>query len=100
MSKFFALLGLFVVVSCAPQPEVTKRKMISLLQKFDLYDYNGDGHLDESELRESEKRSGIPAAEIIEFYDTGKDGRISLAEATAGLSRIDEAQELVRENAR
>lgn len=98
MSKYLALLGIAVVVSCAPHPETTKRKMISLLEKFDRWDYNGDGYLDATELREADMEGGVPAAEIIAFYDTNNDKRISLMEAKAGLSRVDEANELDRQN--
>ena len=71
--------------------------MIGLLEKFDRWDYNGDGQLTLSELKEAEELSGLPAAEILAFYDTGKNERISLAEAEAGMSRIDEAKLTVKE---
>ena len=48
-------------------------------------------------LPNSEKVSGLPAAEIVEFYDTNKDGKISLREAQAGISRVDEAREVVKQ---
>jgi Ca2+-binding EF-hand superfamily protein len=70
--------------------------VIGLLEKFDRWDYNGDGHLVASELGDAEKLSGLPVAEIIDFYDTDKDGRISFAEAQAGMSRLDEARETVK----
>jgi len=41
--------------------------------------------------------SGLPAADILAFYDTGKNGRISLAEAEAGMTRLDEAKVTVKE---
>ncbi len=69
--------------------------MIGLLQKFDRWDYNGDGYLVASELKDAEQLSGIDSSEIIEFYDSNMDGRISLTEATAGMSRVDEARELL-----
>ena len=72
-----------------------KRQVIGLLEKFDRWDYNGDGHLVASELGDAEKLSGLPVEEIIDFYDTDKDGRISFAEAQAGMSRLDEARETV-----
>ncbi len=89
------ILGL---ASCAsgPGPITPKtpveRQMIGLLQKFDHWDENGDGYLVASELKSAEKASGHSRAKIIEFYDTNRDGRISLKEAQDGLQRTDEAE--------
>jgi hypothetical protein len=95
--KHFAALPFIALAACAPQPGPVKRQMIGLLEKFDRWDYNGDGQLTLSELEEAEELSGLPAAEILAFYDTGKNGRISLAEAEAGMSRLDEARLVVKE---
>jgi hypothetical protein len=79
--------------SCSPGlgPVVPKtkveRQMIGLLEKFDRWDYNGDGKLTASELGEATKLSGVPAADIIKFYDTNGDGGITLREAQAGYGR-------------
>ena len=70
--------------------------MIGLLQKFDRWDYNGDGYLTASELKPAQKASGHKPAEILEFYDTNKDGRISLREAQAAYSRSSEAEQLIK----
>lgn len=91
---FFAT---FALAACAPQPGPVKRQMVGLLEKFDRWDYNGDGQLALSELKEAEQLSGLSAADILGFYDAGKNGRISLAEAQAGMSRLDEARETVQE---
>lgn len=93
--KRFAILGAIGLSACAPQPGPVKRQMVGLLEKFDRWDYNGDGHLVASELKDAEHLSGLPVAEIIRFYDTGKDGRISFQEAQSGISRLDEARETV-----
>ena len=82
------------LLSCAPNPGPIKRQMVGLLEKFDRWDYNGNGHLEKSELKESALLSQFTEAEIIDFYDTGKDGRISFAEAKAGMSRVGEAREV------
>ena len=95
--KYFIILPLVALAACAPQPGPVKRQMIGLLEKFDRWDYNGDGQLTLSELKEAEELSGLPAADILAFYDTGKNGRISLAEAEAGMSRHDEAKLTVKE---
>ncbi len=88
---------MIALTACTPQPGPVKRQMIGLLEKFDRWDYNGDGQLSLSELKEAEEVSGFPAADILSFYDSGKDGRISLAEAEAGMSRLDEAKVTVKE---
>lgn len=98
MLKIVSAAGLLFLVCCAPTPGPTKRKMVGLLQKFDKWDYNGDGQLQKSELKEAEQLGGVSADEIIEFYDTSKNGRISLTEASKGLSRVDEARELTEGN--
>lgn len=95
MKKTYGIL-VFTLVSCASHPGPIKRQMIGLLEKFDRWDYNGDGYLVASELKDAEQASGLPAAEIVEFYDTNKDNKISLREAKAGLSRVDEARKTVK----
>ncbi len=95
--KHYAALPIIALVACAPQPGPVKRQMVGLLEKFDRWDYNGDGQLSLSELMEAEGLSGLPAADILAFYDTGKNGRISLAEAEAGMTRLDEAKVTVKE---
>ena len=64
-----------------------QRQMIGLLEKFDRWDYNGDAKLTVNELGEATKLSGVPAADIIKFYDTDGDGGITLREAQAGYGR-------------
>ncbi len=93
----FALLmacnpGLGPVV---PQNSV-ERKMIGLLEKFDRWDLDGDGTLDKRELAPAKKFSNLTPDEIIAFYDTGKDGKISLPEAQAGYARSEEAHEIIK----
>lgn len=95
--KHIPVLATFALAACATQPGPVKRQMVGLLEKFDRWDYNGDGQLALSELKEAEQLSGLPAADILSFYDTGKNGRISLAEVQAGMSRLDEARETVQE---
>jgi Ca2+-binding EF-hand superfamily protein len=68
--------------------------MIGLLEKFDRWDYNGNGQLEKSELKEAEQIGGFASDEIISFYDTDSSGGISFAEAQSGLSRVDEAKKI------
>lgn len=83
------VLGL---AACAPHP--IKRQMVGLLEKFDRWDYNGDGYLAASELKDAERLSGLPVDEILGFYDTSKDGKISFREAQSGMAREGEAREM------
>jgi Ca2+-binding EF-hand superfamily protein len=61
-----------------------------LEQKFDLFDLNGDGFLTRKELAEGLHSIGTPGVtpekidKIFAYYDTNKDGRISLREAQRG----------------
>lgn len=71
--------------------------MVGLLEKFDRWDYNGDGQLSANELKQVEQLGGFTAAEIIDFYDTNGNRRISLVEAQAGIGRVDEAREVADE---
>jgi len=75
----------------------TERKMIGLLEKFDRWDDNGDGYLDERELAMGLEGSDHKPANVIVFYDTNGDGRISLREAQAGYSRAAEAEQRIQE---
>jgi hypothetical protein len=95
--KHFAAFLILALTACAPPAGVVNRQMIGLLEKFDRWDYNGDGQLVLSELQEAEESSGFPAEDILKFYDTGKNGRISHTEVEAGVSRLDEARVVVNQ---
>lgn len=93
--------NLFLILalsSCARGPgpvtpqTAVERQMIGLLEKFDRWDENGDGKLTAPELKDAQKRSGHRPAKIINFYDTSGDQAISLREAQAGFSRVEEAE--------
>ncbi len=93
----FVLTTLVAINACAPSASSVKRKMIGFLEKFDRWDINGDGQLSQSELKDAERISGISSSELIKFYDTNGNGTISLVEAQAGVSRLDEAHEVVKD---
>jgi hypothetical protein len=96
--KLLSPLFFLMIAACAKAPgPVTpitpvERQMVGLLQKFDRWDENGDGHLTAGELRKAEQITGHPPERIVAFYDKSGDRRISLAEAQAGLSRFEEAE--------
>jgi Ca2+-binding EF-hand superfamily protein len=73
--------------------------MIGLMEKFDRWDYDGDGHLNATEIQNGiDGLKGKPqqvsynSAEVLDFYDTNRDGKISLREAQAGYKRAAEAE--------
>jgi Ca2+-binding EF-hand superfamily protein len=74
-----------------------ERQLIGFLEKFDRWDYNGDGYLDISELQETRERTGTAPERVLEFYDVNRDGKISLAEAKGGPGRLEEAEARVAE---
>ena len=87
--------------SCSPGlgPVVPKtpveRQMIGLLQKFDRWDDNGDGYLESGELTVGiASLTGKPqqvtytTADVMGFYDTNHDKRISMMEAQAGYQAV------------
>ncbi len=98
MMKLLAGPLILAIASCAhgPGPITPKtkveRQMVGLLQKFDRWDDNGDGHLTAPELKQASKISRQPPAKILGFYDTNRDNKISLQEAQDGFSRADEAE--------
>lgn len=98
MKVFIPLLCVVFGSACSSGlgPVVPKtseeRQMIGLLQKFDLWDDDGSGDLDEKEVAAGLQGKGVPytARQVIDFYDTSGDKRISLGEAQAAYSRAGE----------
>lgn len=81
-----------------PETKV-ERQMIGLLQKFDRWDDDGDGYLDQKELQDginglkgTSRQVSYQATDVIAFYDTNHDDKVSMSEAQAGYSRSAEAE--------
>ena len=65
--------------------------MLGLMEKFDRWDYNGNGLLNTKEiddgitsLKGTSRAVTFTAAEVVEFYDKNGDKSVSLREAQAG----------------
>lgn len=103
MMKHGMCLGLPLLAACGtgadvvPAKSATERQIIGLIEKFDRWDYNGDGFLELSELGETQARTGNSPQQVMDFYDVNRDGRISLAEAQGGKKRVGEAEAKVAE---
>jgi Ca2+-binding EF-hand superfamily protein len=69
-----------------------ERQMIGLLEKFDRWDDDGDGQLDRAELEAGLAGTPFQADRVLEFYDTNRNGGISLQEAQAGYKRAAQAE--------
>jgi Ca2+-binding EF-hand superfamily protein len=101
--KSHIFLAAALCCSCNPgmSPAVPKtrmqRQMVGLMEKFDRWDYNGDGELSKKEisqginsLKGKPQQVNYTATEVLEFYDTNKNGSVSLAEAQDGYRRSHE----------
>lgn len=73
-------------------PETTSQKqMLGLIEKFDRWDYNGNGLLNMKEiadginsLKGTSRAVTYTAEEVVAFYDKNGDKAVSLREAQAG----------------
>ncbi len=69
----------------------SEKQMLGLMEKFDRWDYNGNGKLNTKEiddginsLKGTSRAVTYTAAEVVEFYDKSGDKSVSLREAQAG----------------
>lgn len=87
----------FLLAACASStgsavPETkSERQMLGLMEKFDRWDYNGNGLLSIKEIHDglnslkgTSRAVKFTAAEVVEFYDRNGDKSVSLREAQAG----------------
>lgn len=91
--KRLALLPFLFAASCANQEDHSEaahgRKMMSLLEKFDRFDYNGDGSLTRKEIEQGITEAGAGTTKIdpveldamMKHYDVNKDRKITRWEA-------------------
>lgn len=89
---FLSIPTLWMMSCATPQsdriPESRiERQMMGFLEKFDRWDYNGDGKLTIGELNEAERISGVPSKDVLKFYDANQDGAITLREAQAAYTK-------------
>lgn len=92
-----AILPLFLISCGTPEnvvPEnAQERRLFGLLEKFDRFDYNGDGSLTKEEVRLGIKESGVKGiteTNITNGFlrcDGNQNGKISFAEAQATMRR-------------
>jgi Ca2+-binding EF-hand superfamily protein len=95
--KFVPLLFALAAVSCVhPNPHTPQahhQKRMALLEKFDRFDYNGNGKLTRREIEQGVRESdvqGVDARELdaaMKFYDVNKDGSISRWEAEHAVTK-------------
>lgn len=101
--KLLVVPCLLALASCSsgPGPVVpenkTERQMLGLLEKFDRWDDDGDGELTANEVdhginrfRDTPMKVKYTGKQVIDFYDTDRNGAVSLREAQAGYHRADE----------
>jgi hypothetical protein len=89
--KYLSLLPL-LLVSCAFEDSshdeaAHGRKMMGLLEKFDRFDYDGNGSLTRREIEQGVREAGVVGIEqpeldaMMKHYDVNKDGKITRWEA-------------------
>jgi Ca2+-binding EF-hand superfamily protein len=87
MKHLLLLLPIFAACGPAkldPQSEIARnRKIMALQEKFDRFDYNGDGGLTLAEVRQGLVESGVTGVtdeevvRLFKHFDVNNDGSIS-----------------------
>ena len=72
----------------------SEKQMLGLMEKFDRWDYNGDGELSLKEIttgianiKGTSRAVTYKAADVVKYYDKDGDKKVSLREAQAGYHR-------------
>lgn len=94
------ILAVCSLAACSPGtgdaiPETrSEKQMLGLMEKFDRWDYNGDGELSAKEInagitdiKGSSKAVTYKATDVVKYYDKDGDKSVSLREAQAGYHR-------------
>jgi hypothetical protein len=97
LQHLFPALALCSLAACSPGPgnalpeTRSERQMLGLMEKFDRWDYNGDGELSTKEINAgivgiqgTSKAVTYKAADVVKYYDKDGDKTVSLREAQAG----------------
>lgn len=94
------------ILACSPGPGTaipenrSEKQMLGLIEKFDRWDFNGDGELSAREInsgissiRGSSRAVTYTAPEVVDYYDRNGDKTVSLREAQAGYHRTTQGDE-------
>lgn len=93
----------FLLAACVSEtgssiPESkSERQMLGLMEKFDRWDFNGNGLLNTKEIHDglnslkgTSRAVTFTAEEVVEFYDKNGDKSVSLREAQKGYHNTSE----------
>lgn len=94
------ILAVCSTTACSPGPGSaipetrSEKQMLGIMEKFDRWDYNGDGELSLREIKAgiagikgSSRAVTYNAADVVKYYDLNGDKKVSLREAQAGYHR-------------
>jgi hypothetical protein len=94
---FLPALAICSIAACSPGPGTaipetrSEKQMLGLMEKFDRWDYNGDGELSAKEISSgiaaiqgTSKAVTYKAADVVKYYDKDGDKTVSLREAQEG----------------
>lgn len=97
---FFPTLSICFITACSPGPGSavpetrTEKQMLGIMEKFDRWDYNGDGQLTYREInvgvagmKGTSRAVHYTAKDVVKYYDQNDDQTVSLQEAQAGYHR-------------
>jgi hypothetical protein len=95
-----SILAASATTACSPGPGSaipetrSEKQMLGIMEKFDRWDYNGDGELSLREIKAgiagikgSSRAVTYKAADVVKYYDLNGDKKVSLREAQAGYHR-------------
>ncbi len=95
--QLLSSLAVCSLAACSPGPGTAipdtraEKQMLGLMEKFDRWDYNGDGELSVREIntgiagiKGSSKAVTYKGADVVKYYDMDGDKSVSLREAQAG----------------